>query len=88
MGKWTFKAYYSQIAEVIWEFIEHRYNVPTFEKTSNEISESLKWVSINEKHFKEIEIFFQPLMALNLLRLIHSKKIMSCFGNGYSFYSK
>lgn len=54
-----FKAYYSQIAEVIWEFIEHRYNVPTFEKTSNEILESLKWVSINEKYFKEIETFFQ-----------------------------
>ena len=54
-----FKAYYSQIAEVIWEFIEHRYNVPTFEKTSNEILESLKWVSINEKYFKEIETFFK-----------------------------
>ena len=38
-----FKAYYSEISEVIWSFVAYRYQIPTFEKTSNEILESLKW---------------------------------------------
>ena len=53
-----FKAYYSEISEVIWSFVAYRYQIPTFEKTSNEILESLKWVSIDNTHLKELSTFF------------------------------
>ena len=53
-----FKAYYSEISEVIWSFVAYRYQIPTFEKTSNEILESLKWVSIDNTYFKELSTFF------------------------------
>ena len=53
-----FKAYYSELSEVIWSFIAYRYQIPTFEKTSNEILESLKWVSINNTYLKELSTFF------------------------------
>ena len=47
-----FKAYYSEISEA------YRYQIPTFEKTSNEILESLKWVSIDNTYLKELSTFF------------------------------
>ena len=53
-----FKAYYSEISEVIWSFVAYRYQIPTFEKTSNEILESLKWVSIDNSYLKELSTFF------------------------------
>ncbi len=53
-----FKAYYSELSEVIWSFVAYRYQIPTFEKTSNEILESLKWVSIDNTHLKELSTFF------------------------------
>ena len=53
-----FKAYYSEISEVIWSFVAYRYQIPTFEKTSNEILESLKWVSIDNTYLKELSTFF------------------------------
>ena len=53
-----FKAYYSELSEVIWSFVAYRYQIPTFEKTSNEILESLKWVSIDNTYFKELSTFF------------------------------
>ena len=53
-----FKAYYSELSEVIWSFVAYRYQIPTFEKTSNEILESLKWVSINNTYLKELSTFF------------------------------
>ncbi len=53
-----FKAYYSEISEVIWSFLAYRYQILTFEKTSNEILESLKWVSIDNTYLKELSTFF------------------------------
>ena len=53
-----FKAYYSELSEVIWSFVAYRYQIPTFEKTSNEILESLKWVSIDNTYLKELSTFF------------------------------
>lgn len=53
-----FKAYYSELSEVIWSFVAYRYQIPTFEKTSNEILESLKWVSIDNTYLKELNTFF------------------------------
>ena len=53
-----FKAYYSEISEVIWSFVAYRYQIPTFEKTSNEILESLKWSSIENTYLKELSAFF------------------------------
>jgi len=54
-----FKKYYSEISEILWAFLEHCYNIKTFEKTSDEILKSLKWSSIPEKYFFEIKRFFQ-----------------------------
>lgn len=53
-----FKKYYSELSEVLWAFLEHRYKVKTFEKTSVEILESLKWTSISEKYLGDLKRFF------------------------------
>ena len=54
-----FKKHYSELSEIIWAFLEYRYDIKTFEKTSDEILKSLKWTSINEKHLSELSRFFQ-----------------------------
>jgi hypothetical protein len=53
------KKYYSEVSEVLWKFLEHRYQVKTFEKTSQEILKSLKWTSIPENFLIEINRFFE-----------------------------
>ena len=53
-----FKKYYSELSEILWAFLEHRYKVKTFEKTSDEILESLKWTSISEKYINDLKRFF------------------------------
>jgi len=45
------KLYYSKLTDIIWKYIEHRYGVATFEKTSNEILSNLKLKAISEDHF-------------------------------------
>ena len=54
-----YKVYYSKLSEVLWRFLEHGYEIKTFEKTSKEILESLKWTSIPEKYFSELKRFFE-----------------------------
>lgn len=54
-----FKKHYSQISEILWKFLEHRYQIKTFEKTSQEILKSLKWTTIPEKFLIEISRFFE-----------------------------
>ena len=54
-----FKKYYSELSEIIWAFLEHRYDIKTFEKTSDEIIESLKWTTINKKYLTEFTRLFQ-----------------------------
>ena len=54
-----FKTYYSKITEINWLFLEHRYQIQTFEKTSDEILKSLKWSSIPENFFSELSRLFE-----------------------------
>tara|TARA_B110000977_G_scaffold41348_1_gene55658 strand:+ start:3519 stop:4490 length:972 start_codon:yes stop_codon:yes gene_type:complete len=54
-----FKKYYSELSNVLWQFLEYRYNVQTFEKTSGEILESLKWSTIPKKFSSEVSRFFE-----------------------------
>jgi len=54
-----FKKYYSELSTVLWEFLEYRYEIKTFEKTSAEILESLKWASIPKKYLSELIRFFE-----------------------------
>ena len=54
-----FKKYYSEICEVLWAFLEHCYKIKTFEKTSNEIIESLKWTSIPNDYLQELKVLFE-----------------------------
>jgi hypothetical protein len=44
------KLYYSKLTDIIWQYIEYRYGIPTFEKTSNEILSKLKLKAISEDH--------------------------------------
>ena len=53
-----YKLYFTKVNSVGWEFIEHRYNVATFEKTSIEILSSLKLTSINQNWITSIEKLF------------------------------
>lgn len=52
------KLYFTKINSVGWEFIEYRYNVATFEKTSIEILSSLKLTSINQNWIASLEKLF------------------------------
>ena len=54
-----YKVYYSKLSEVLWRFLEHGYEIKSFEKTSKEILESLKWTSIPEKYLSELKRFFE-----------------------------
>ena len=53
-----FKKYYSELSNVLWRFLEYRYQIKTFEKTSGEILESLKWSNIPVHFLTTIERFF------------------------------
>jgi hypothetical protein len=59
MAKWLFQKILQRNIRNIMAFLEHCYNIKTFEKTSDEILKSLKWSSIPEKYFFEIKRFFQ-----------------------------
>ena len=54
-----FKKYYSELSNVLWQFLEYRYSIQTFEKTSGEILESLKWSEIPKKYPSELSRFFE-----------------------------
>ena len=54
-----FKKYYSELSNVLWQFLEYRYSIQTFEKTSGEILESLKWSEIPKKYPSELFRFFE-----------------------------
>ena len=53
-----FKKYYSKLSNVLWKFLEYRYQIKTFEKTSGEILDSLKWSNIPINYLTSIERFF------------------------------
>ena len=53
-----FKKYYSELSNVLWKFLEYRYQIKTFEKTSGEILDSLKWSNIPINYLTSIERFF------------------------------
>jgi len=38
------KEYYTQLTDVLREYLENRFDVPTFEKTSSEIIDSLQFI--------------------------------------------
>ena len=54
-----FKKYYSELSNVLWQFLEYRYSIQTFEKTSKEILESLKWSDIPNEYPSELSRFFE-----------------------------
>jgi hypothetical protein len=56
--KGKYKLYFTKINSVGWEFIEYRYNIATFEKTSIEILSSLKLTSINQNWIASLEKLF------------------------------
>ena len=53
-----YKAYFSKIDEVLWEFIAYKYNTLTFEKTSNEILNELRLSSIPKEDLAQLEKLF------------------------------
>ena len=52
------KLYYSEITDVLRKYLENRYKVHTFEKTSREILSNLKMKSISKDHFILLEKLF------------------------------
>jgi len=53
-----YKQYFTNVNDIGREFIEFRYDVSTFEKTSNEIISSLKLSAISKDWMVKIEKFF------------------------------
>jgi hypothetical protein len=54
-----YKKYYSELSNILWKFLEYRYQIKTFEKTSSEILEALKWSSLPNNFTPSIERFFE-----------------------------
>ena len=52
------KLYYSLLTDIIWQFIEYRYNVPTFEKTSDEIINGIKLKNISLEKVEQLNKIF------------------------------
>ena len=53
-----YKKYYSELSIILWRFLEDRYEIATFEKTSDEILNSLKWKNISDEIMKNLQHFF------------------------------
>jgi hypothetical protein len=53
-----YKLYFSQVIDVIWKFLEARFEIYTFEKTSNEIINSMKIKNISKEDIKNIQKSF------------------------------
>ena len=53
-----YKKYYSELSIILWRFLEDRYEIATFEKTSDEILNSLKWKNISAEIMKNLQHFF------------------------------
>ncbi len=70
----NYKKYYSDLAEIIWRFIEDRYDVSTYEKTSNEILNSLKWKNISDDSLKNIKYFFSISDDVKFAKQIPNQK--------------
>ena len=70
----NYKKYYSDLAEIIWRFIEDRYDVSTYEKTSNEILNSLKWKNISDDSLKNIKYFFSISDEVKFAKQIPNQK--------------
>jgi len=69
-----YKKYYSGISEILWKFLSHRYGVKTFEKTSAEILDSLKWTEIPTNYNKEIQRFFEISDGVKFAKLYPLEK--------------
>ena len=53
-----YKLYFSKVIDVIWKFLEDRFDIYTFEKTSNEIINSIKIKNISKEDIKNIQKSF------------------------------
>lgn len=53
------KSYYIELTRILRSYIESRYRIPTFEKTSRQILKSLKSKEIESISFKELEHIFE-----------------------------
>lgn len=53
-----YKLYFSKVIDVIWKFLEDRFDIYTFEKTSNEIINSMKIKNISKEDIKNIQKSF------------------------------
>jgi len=52
------KEYYTEVTSVIRKYLEHKYEIATFEKTSFEILDQLKLSSINKNDFQQLSNLF------------------------------
>lgn len=53
------KEYYTEVTNVIRRYLEHKYEISTFEKTSFEILSSLKLSAINKNDYQQLESLFE-----------------------------
>lgn len=52
------KRYYSEITEVIDEYLNYRFDIPTFEKTSHEIISALRIKTIDKEDLEQLDKLF------------------------------
>lgn len=58
--KGEYKQYHSSITNVLWEYLSERYQIATYEKTSEEILKQLEYKAVSNDHFIQL----QKLMEL------------------------
>jgi hypothetical protein len=81
------KEYYIELSDIIREYIENRFNIPTFERTSHELLEIIEYQNLIEK-----QLFGQLNQLLTLSDLAKFAKYRPlpnendlCLKNSYSF---
>lgn len=69
-----YKKFYSDLSEILWIFLEDRYEISTFEKTSDEILNSLKWKNISKEIHQNIHHFFTVSDEVKFAKIIPLQK--------------
>lgn len=68
------KPFYSQITEVLKRYLNRQFSIPTYEKTSDEIIKSLKFINLSKD---EVTILYKLLTLSDLVKFAKEKPIES-----------
>lgn len=68
-----YKQYYSDITSVIWMYLSERYQIATYEKTSDEILKQLKFKAVSNDQFIQLQKLMQLADLVKFAKTIPSQ---------------